>query len=198
MNLQIYDNFLSERDFSSLRNLLYSDDFPWFSSDSMTYDVKKGFTKKLKHTERDLLYHTFYTKQNNLNVNSNHFYFLESIFPFCSDTNNLYQIRTNLVMPSGLDFRHTPYHVDMYHDEVTREQNPLRGAYTGIYYLHGNSTPTIFKTGTFKRKLIFPQKNRLVVFPNEILHAHYLPVNKKRIVINFNFYSKITCNYTIQ
>ena len=74
--------------------------------------------------------------------------------------------------------RHTAYHRDMmkYNAE----------GYVALYYLQGNSSPTIFKNG-FKRKLVFPKKNRLIVFPNRLQHAHYMPVREKRRVINFNF-----------
>ena len=189
MTIQIFDNFLNDKNLEKLESLLYSDNFSWFLSDSMTYDVNKGFKSKIFNVEKNLLFHTFYTKENSLGINSNHFDFIANMFPFCNNLDNLYQIRGNLVMHSGIDFRHTTYHVDMYENESTREKNPIKGAVTAIYYLHGNTSPTIFKTGKLKRKLVFPRKNRMVIFPNETLHAHYLPVNKKRIVINFNLYS---------
>ena len=174
MDISIIDDYLPSYNFQSLLKLLDKGFFPWYESKSQTFE--KRLNTNIFRVESILLYHLFFLKENQSLKTSSYFDTLRNIFPICNNA-DLRLIRANLVLPR-FDIRHTPYHRDMmkYNAE----------GYVALYYLHGNSSPTIFKNG-FKRKLIFPKKNRLIVFPNRLQHAQYLPVRDKRMVINFNF-----------
>jgi hypothetical protein len=113
---------------------------------------------------------------------------LEEIRGYCIITFMiLYQHRKfgfPLIMNGCIHF--SPYVTPLHYTDVSPEEV---NNYTAIFYLHGNSTPTIFKTGLLTRKLVFPKANRIVLFPAYVQHAHYLPVKESRMVINFNFSS---------
>lgn len=181
--IEIIDNFLSEEYYKFLYKEINSGNFAWYlSTTSQTFDTLPAGKVNILNTESRLLFHLFYYAPEQ--KKSFLFDYLNQFFPFMKNP-DLNVVRANLITPFRFDLRHTPYHNDiLFKGKVVEE------GYVAIYYLHGNSTPTIFKTGFLKRKLVFPKKNRLVIFPNTIKHAHYLPVHKERMVINFNFMRK--------
>lgn len=177
--IEIYDNFLSDSKYRSLNEVMRSDQFPWYKAAAMTHSQKPDIKPSPVNTETSLLFHRFYFRGDNYISSS--FNFLLNYFPFLNNS-DLNCVRANLICPSGIDLRHTPYHNDVLTNGMVR-----KNSWVAIYYPHGNASPTIFKTGFLTRKLIFPKTNRLVVFPNRIKHAMYLPTKKDRMVINFNF-----------
>ena len=177
--IEIYENFLSGSKYKSLYEVMRSDQFPWYKAPSMTHSQRPDIKAPLTNKETSLLFHRFYFRGDN--YISSTFNFLLDYFPFLNNI-DLNCVRANLICPSGFDLRHTPYHNDVLTNGLVRESS-----WVAIYYLHGSASPTIFKTGLLSRKLIFPKNNRLVVFPNRIKHAMYLPAKKDRMVINFNF-----------
>jgi hypothetical protein len=181
----IIDNCLGRYQFKSLQTMMFDPSFSWhLTPGEATYQT--AFARRFNKFRKDpkLLVHCFYTSgeydtaRTKDHISPN-FKWFKPLFPFCSNS-DLLQVRANLVMPCGFDIRHTFYHVD---------QRKIDDNYTGIFYLHGDSTPTIFKTGLLTRKLVFPKANRLVLFPAYTKHAHYSPVKERRMVINFNFLS---------
>lgn len=178
--VEIFDNFLEEKKYNLLYEEMNSGRFPWYlSTDNLTFHNKN---LSILNIETKLLFHLFYyAPEKNRSFLFN---FLNYYFPFMSNP-DLNLVRANLITPFRFDIRHTPYHYDLMYNN-----KPMKNSYVAIYYLHGNSTPTIFKTGFLKRKLVFPKSNRLVIFPNTIKHAQYLPVRKERMIINFNFTEK--------
>jgi hypothetical protein len=180
--IYIIDNFLGDYQFQVLYNSFNSQHFPWhYAGKFATYQPNRSRLYNFIRRDPRLLYHNFYDSISTPQVwvSPNHEW-LHTFFPLCN-TPTLLQIRANLILPCGFDMRHSFYHTDVSPEEVNN--------YTAIFYLHGNSTPTIFKTGLLTRKLVFPKANRIVLFPAYVQHAHYLPVKESRMVINFNFSS---------
>ena len=177
--IEIYDNFLSGSKYESLYNFVCSENFSWHKAPAMTYSQRPDIKTCLTNTDTTLLFHQFYFRRDKLM--SSDFNFLSHHFPFLNNL-DLNCVRANLICPSGFDLRHTPYHNDVLTNGSVR-----KNSWVAIYYFHGNTSPTIFKPNFLSRKLIFPKKNRLVVFPNTLKHAMYLPAKNNRMVINFNF-----------
>ena len=182
--IEIIDNFLPEGPYNFLYKEFNDGYFPWYlSTTSQTFEhLPPGKGTNIFNVESRLLFHVFQYDAGK--TRSMYFDFLKQFFPFM-DNEDLNNVRANLVTPFRFDLRHTPYHNDILFNKKVVEEG-----YVAIYYLHGNSTPTIFKTGFLKRRLIFPKKNRLIIFPNTLKHAHYMPVHRERIVINFSFLKK--------
>ena len=177
--IEIYDDFLSDTAYHSLCEGMSNHKFPWFLGEAMTYGERPDTPVSIFNKESSLLYHMFWYAPSR--TKSTYFNFLGRHFPFVHNQ-DLFLIRANLILPTKFDIRHTPYHHDVNNYGV-----PWESAWVAIYYMHGDASPTIFKTGRFKRRLIFPKKNRLIVFPNMLKHALYLPTKRNRRVINFSF-----------
>ena len=169
--IQVIDNYLTENQCNEIERLLLKDfSLPWFLGRGLTYpDINKNPFR----VERKMLFHHF-VFDNNV---SNFFGYISNCFYF-DDIKELINVRANLIMPGMFDIRHSRYHTDYVNKKFK----------TAIYYVNGFNTPTIFKTGHFTRKLVFPKRNRIVIFDGHIEHAHYMPFWKERSVINFNFY----------
>ena len=192
--IYLIDNFLGDYQFKSLYNSINSKPFPWhYAGQFATHQSESSRLFNITRKDPKLLYHTFYSShilgesavpptrsESGEEFISPNYEWFKTYVSLCN-TPTLLQVRANLVMPCGFDMRHTFYHTDVPPEEVNN--------YTAIFYLHGNSTPTIFKTSLITRRLVFPKANRLVMFPAYVQHAHYLPVKNSRMVINFNFSS---------
>lgn len=171
--IKIIDNFLPESKCEEIEHLLLkSYSFPWFLGSGMTKLKQNRINRNPIRKEQKILFHHFIDSYGK----SDFFNYIETTFNL--NYKKCLNIRANLVMPSGIDIRHSRYHTD--HDN-------LENYTTAIYYVNGLNTPTIFNIGNFRRKLIFPKKNRFVIFDGNIEHAHYMPITKERCVINFNF-----------
>lgn len=171
--IKIIDNFLSETKHHEIENLfLKQSSLPWFLSTGMTYLDENKINKNFLRKEVKILHHHFLYNGNK----SLFFDYIQNNFDI--DYQKCINVRANLAMPSGIDLRHSRYHTDC---------SNIKNYITGIYYVNGLNSPTIFKLGKFKRKIVFPQKNRFILFDGNIEHAHYMPPFKERCVINFNF-----------
>ena len=182
MNIEIYDNFLSDDQYKQIHHLMY-DIIPYYPTPTT---VGGGGIDSFFSGESELLFHVF--KGAMSRTISLYYEVIKNIFSF-SDNDDVWVIRANLIEPKGFNLRHIPYHVDMGSDEGAVD------GYVAIYYLHGNTTPTVFKEG-FRRKYIWPKKNRLVIFSNKLFHAHYLPFFNERRVLVFNFRETHPLNFS--
>lgn len=171
--IKIIDNFLPENKCQEIENLFlkhYS--LPWFLGSGMTCLSETKVNKNFLRKEIKILFHHFLDSEGK----SSFFNYIQNNFNI--NYQKCINIRANLVMPSGIDLRHSRYHTDC---------SGIKNYATGIYYVNGFNSPTIFKLGFLKRKLVFPRRNRFVLFDGNIEHAHYMPAFKERCVINFNF-----------
>lgn len=169
--IEIIDDYLPQTDADRIERLFLKDySLPWFVADGMTHFHENN--NPLRY-ETKILYHHFYRSQNHT---SQFLKYITSTFKF--DYKKCLNIRANLTMSNRFDLRHSRYHTDW---------ENYKNYKTYIYYVNGFNTPTILKTGLLSRKLVFPKKNRMLIFDGNIEHANYIPFFKERCVINFNF-----------
>jgi hypothetical protein len=164
--IEIVDDFLPEKEISSLVNLFTGTDFPWYYRMSSTFDNIES------NEDAYLFYHYFVTTNG---VDSS---FMESILPVCEKLNieHLYRAKVNLTVGLNKELI-TPKHVDM--PDVTDNL-------TSILYITGGSGDTILYDKEVKH--VSPKPNRLVTFPGNTMHSVvYSNCNKPRVTLNLNY-----------
>jgi hypothetical protein len=159
MDLEIIDNFLSDKKFNLIKSSLLCEYMPWYFNDYLVY-------------KNDGLYqftHTFYGKKLG-GIVSDYF----SIFDECIaklKINELLRIKANL-NPKTVFHRNTGYHID------------IPNVKTAVYYINTNNGGTKFKNGKFVKSI----SNRIVLFDSNLQHAGITCTDeKRRVVINFNY-----------
>lgn len=162
--LNILDDFLPRNEFENIKQIMLSNNFPWFLND--------GKTDHLNPTESLVDYqfnHLFY--ENGL-ANSDYYYLLSPILRAIHPL-ALVRIKANL-NPYINSIEHYPHHTDYDNEKIT----------TGIFYLTTTDAPTEFQDGT-KCQCV---ENRFVSFNALQAHRGTLLTNKKfRCLINFNY-----------
>lgn len=158
--IKIFDNFLDKKDFTKIKELMLSFDFPWYLN-AVVYETDKDFQ----------FTHIFY----NNNINSNYFEILSPIIdkikPFC-----LLRIKANLLTKTNKIIEHN-MHID-YKSDTNKKIT------TGILYINTNNGYTKFNKG----KIINSVENKFVTFNSNELHTGTTCTDENyRIVINFNY-----------
>jgi len=162
---EVIDNFLDKEIFKEIqKDILWNTHFPWYFSEYNDYCGEKGLDKG-KYT------HIFY---GNNNPNSKYYDLLLPIIEKLKCV-SLITIKINSNSYSDKIIEGT-YHVD--HDH--------KGTKTAIYYLNTNDGYTKFKEN---KKKINSVENRMVVFDSNLEHLGTNTTNnKRRLVLNFNYY----------
>jgi hypothetical protein len=165
-DIKIFDNFLEKNIFLELKNILFSDHFPWYYNDYKS----APFIEEDKHFQ---LIHNFYLNESGGLVSSN---FFNSIFPIIEKINltSLVRVKANLTTKTSENYTYG------FHTDVT-QQDFVK---TGIFYLNSSNGGTIFKDGTIVECI----ENRFIYFPSKLVHSGISATDvKSRIVINFNY-----------
>ena len=187
------DKLVSSNDQDNFENLLTSNNFAWFISENdKTVDEDEYKIRKLKFPnirESVQLSHTFcYPVDNNkTEINSDKYddtikLFNNVMAHFKLNNLEVFRIKANLQMQcesNKLEHHNTP------HIDVSTIKH-----YVAIYYVNDSDGKTILfnKDNTVKIK-VSPKKGRFLVFDGSILHTGSHPIkNKKRMVVNYNFY----------
>jgi len=163
--MKIIDNFLDQKDFKHIKNVMMGRHFPWYYG----YCANNG-KDNLSH-----LTYTFYTTEYTNPVNGE----ITLVKPILDKLNYtaLIRVKANLTYPSinKKDF----YHVD----------NHFKNTTTAVYYLDNNGG-TKFKIKS-KIKHIKSKANRIVIFPTHIAHSvvRHSDNDLGRFVLNFNYYT---------
>jgi hypothetical protein len=155
---EVIDNFIAKDKLEDLRNILMSDDFPWFFSQNVNS----------KDTNNFYFTHTFF---HNSNVNSNYFGIVE---PVLSKLNikDLIRIKGNLY-PRTEQLKNHGQHIDYDFEH--------KGA---IFYINTNNGFTVLEDGT----KIESVENRLLIFDAYKMHNSTNCTDEKvRMNINFNY-----------
>jgi hypothetical protein len=157
------NNFLSKEEFESIeKNILNNPFFPWFPQ---TYKV-------FKNDGENHLTHMFYIEHQPRSR------FLEFLQPIINKLKPTALIR----IKANLSFKENSIRSFLMH---TDQDINLKNIKTGIFYLNTNDGKTIFKNG----KEINSEKNKMVIFPNELEHCGTTHTNTSyRFVINFNWF----------
>lgn len=157
---KVIDNFLPKENFEKLKNLLLSNTISWYYEESMTYNDECFFN------------HCFY---NNSQPKSD-FYF-EYIVPILKKLNclSIIQVRANLLLKKEKQY-FSKFHVD----------NSFK-CKTAIFYINTCNGYTILDK-KLKTK-IKCEENKMLIFDSNIFHCAASQIDdKKRIVINFNYF----------
>ncbi len=176
--MEIIDNFLAEKEFVALRDVIMAPDFDWhFSPGNDETDEERsspGLFTHIVHGESVPFGHS-----------SSCFRLL-----FCSllssvqfpglnrDGVDLARIRLNLncKFPEPVEYQ--------YHRDMTLGNNEYAQWTTAILYINTNNGYTEFEDGT----IVATVANRLVSFPANILHRGVSQTDEEtRILINFNY-----------
>jgi hypothetical protein len=163
---QIIDNFLDPYEFDSVRNLMESNEFPWYFSDTVVKDVEENNINMYQFT------HAFY--KFSVPVSS----YFDGLSPILNKLNYkaLIRIKANLNPATKEIFEHG-YHTDFKNTDSNQK--------TAVFYVNTNNGSTIFEDGT----KIESVANRFIVFDTDLLHTGTTCTDqKRRIVINFNYF----------
>ena len=160
--MEIIDDVLSSEDLQRINNNIFSDQFPWFYNDAVTY--KKD---KFGNDPNYYFTHLFYNKY----ISSD---WLSLIGPIETviNPNVLIRVKANMY-PSTTKLIHHKNHTDY--------KFKHKGA---IFYVNTNDGLTILEDGTEIESI----KNRLLLFDSSLTHHSTSCTNSKcRVNININY-----------
>ncbi len=165
MDFKVIDNFCDIEFYTSLKNYITNEDFPW-----------RRRLKSVEGDESSLGYFT-YNFYNNLKVHSKEY--KTFIIPILKKLNAraVIEVRANLNLEPLYLKNKSLYHVDNFNDH-----------YTSILNLSDNGGGTEFK---LEKDEIFvkSKENRMIILKSNIMHRAVKPnPNEVRYVINFNYY----------
>jgi hypothetical protein len=161
--MKIISNFLEKDNFNNLKNLFYSDNFPWYLAEGVI---------KPKDNQIQFI-HNFYK---NFTISSS---FFNLIYPAVIKLNvvSLIRIKANFLYKTNKIIEHG-YHTDI---EIGTKINSK----TAVLYINTNNGYTKFKNG----KTISSEENKIVIFDTNILHTGSTCTDENtRVVVNFNYY----------
>jgi hypothetical protein len=192
IDIEIFDNCISEDTQTEIENLLFSNYFPWYLScapNHYTVDTKEIGTfndSGLIVKEYIQLVHNFLSdgKAQSPLFDPVHKMMEEFHKNTGIEINGYYRIKANLQTQCNFShekFCNTP-HVD----------TTLIDHMTAIYYVNDSDGDTIILNSAKKNpeiiKTISPKRGRFLVFNGKYYHAGRHPINsEKRVVINFNY-----------
>ena len=154
----IKDNFLNKTDLNNIKDLLLSNNFPWFYSNTQVKAKK----------DCSYFFHSFF---NNNRPNSNYLNALQPILDTLKPV-ALINIRANLMIKKPNS--NSNYHIDG------------QGARTAIFYVNTNNGCTEFKQDQKRVKSV--ENRMLIFSSGLTHRAIGQTDTDQRIVINFNYY----------
>jgi len=170
-DVRIQENFLVEKDFVILRDIVTSGEFPWFFNPFQVYDEEDQSLSPGK------FYHQIYEG----NVPYTQFYNHHLPIMHKLKASILMRIKINLNLRLSEPF-YSPFHTDI--SRLTQDGPPVEFITTSIFYINTNNGYTEFEDGT----KIESVANRLITFPTKTKHRGVTQTDKQtRIVINFNY-----------
>ncbi len=161
---QIIDNFLDEKFYLELNEIIKSENIPWYfkAEDTQNSDNKNGY-----------FCHNLY-----INDQPDSAYYISLMKPILKKLNYISCVEARINLTTrDIDTVESGFHVDQ----------PFKNATTGILYLTDSNARTVLK---IKGKEIFvkSKNNRLLLFDTEIQHkVIYHSDIHKRYVINFTY-----------
>ena len=176
MNYKIYDNFLDEQNFLSIKNIMMGDSFPWFFNEKKTsLNSSAIFLNGEKADEYDFQFtHTFYKDM----VPWSEQYGL--VLPLVEKigAKALVRIKANLT---------TKTTSRVYYGNHTDSNDAPQNLKTAVFYINNNNGVTAFKDGPEIQSI----ENRLVIFDTNLVHTGTSCTDEKtRCLVNINFYDQ--------
>jgi hypothetical protein len=167
VNYKIHDNFLPEEEFLALQNVMLSEYFPWYYTDTILKEYYPGDSTSFDYNF--LFSHVFYF---NGNTSSSH---MSALAPLINKINpfSLLRIKANLYPRTDEIVQHG-WHIDFQNVKFR----------TAVFYLNTNNGKTIFKEGLEVESV----ENRLVEFDTDLYHCSTSCTDAKiRANINLNY-----------
>jgi len=168
--MKIINNFLDQKEFDKLQNIMMGETLPWFFNDGITDLNEKGKIFQFVHA--------FYVYERSfIFVDHNYISILDYLLNKINPT-MLCRIKANLLTKTSNTVENT-FHVD-----IGVLEN-LKQLTTSIFYVNTNNGYTKFEDGTIVESVA----NRMVIFPADMEHTGTSCTDEKtRVVINFNYF----------
>ena len=177
--MKIIDNFLDEESFKKLQSTLLSDTFPWFynpSKVSTEDQARPSPIKGYESKETSQFIHMFLDDEHNSNWSN----WASVIVPIL----NRIRPRVWIRLKASLSNINSEPLVGGWHCDKTDEKGPWRDTTTSIFYINTNNGYTMLENG----EKIPSLENRLVTFPNNVLHTGVSQTDIKiKITLNLNY-----------
>ena len=169
--VSIEDDFLNPREFVKWQDFFMSQTLTWQYSDSVVY---------AEANDKFQFFHMFYIEFVPISP------FMDTITPILNKINpiSLWRVKANLHIRTP-EIDESVFHVDMADLEDSPER--LKEWTTSIFYVNTNNGYTKFEDGTKVESVA----NRMITFPSNLKHHGTTCTDeKRRIVINFNYFKK--------
>ena len=167
--MEIIDNFLEQKDFDELQTIIMGSEFNWVYRTTIDYE---------NDVDKYQFIHGFYEKCFPISP------VIEILNPIINtiDVYALLRIKANLLTRTP-DIIKNQFHTDT----GGMSEEKLKQWTTSIFYVNTNNGYTEFEDGT----KIDSVANRLVTFSTNLKHRGTTCTDqKKRVVINFNYFSR--------
>ena len=159
LDYKIIDNFLEEKIYENIENIIMSADFPWYFQKTMTGKDSSFFS------------HSIYKQH----MVTSSFYEIMSPFLIKMRCNALSEIRLNLTVNKNIH-EFSKWHVDRFYK-----------CFTSIFYVNTNNGYTLLDEE--EKIKIESVKNRMLIFDSQIKHVAVSQTDtERRVVINFNYF----------
>jgi hypothetical protein len=165
MKVNIYNDFLNEKDFNKIKDVMMGSNFPWYYNSYKVYsNTHEDYIKNFQFT------HTFFSENA---IKSEFMYLLDPIIKK-NNIKSLIKVKANLVTFSE--------NIIEYEKHIDTDVHIINK--TGIYYLNDNNGYTVVDD-----KKILSKQNCFVEFDSNIQHFGTNCTDEKiRILINFNYF----------
>jgi len=163
---KVIDNFLDQKTFDEVKNLIQSQGFPWFLCDKVSSNEKKG-------KDNYYFFHQFYDKHQGVTQPTSAYF--KALLPILNklEIKSLIRVKANLYTYVGTQIEHG-FHTDKTYSH--------KGA---IFSINSNNGYTLLEDGT----KIESVENRILLFDPSIKHTSATCTdNVGRINININYF----------
>ena len=157
--MKTIDNFLNDKEFQSLKNIITSPTFPWYFNDSKSEDKDKNFQ----------FIHVFFWEDKILSP------FWNYIAPILDQlkAKKIIRVKANLSTKKDINLK-SKMHID----------TSIENSITSVYYINTSNGFTLFENGKKSKS----EENRITIFDSKIKHCGVdCTDNNIRVVINFNY-----------
>ena len=174
--MKIKDNFLEQKEFDKLQDLMMGDKFAWYYKPTIDSQDDVDDENKFQFV------HMFYTQFVPCSP------FIEELQPIINliQPTALSRIKANLLIKTT-NIVENSFHVDLGEMLVEKQQYWT----TSIFYINTNDGYTEFQDGriAMENTIVKSVANRMVTFPANLRHRGTTCTDEKtRVVINFNYF----------
>tara|TARA_R100001244_G_scaffold119029_1_gene88719 strand:- start:196 stop:735 length:540 start_codon:yes stop_codon:yes gene_type:complete len=177
--MKIIDNFLDKESFKKLQSTLLSDAFPWFYNPSKVVARDQARLSPIKgyESEESLQFtHIFLDNERHYNWSN----WTDHMTPILDKIKPRAWIRVK----ASLSTINSKPLVGGWHYDMGHEDDPSTDTTTSILYINTNNGYTMFENG----EKVLSLENRLVTFPNNVLHTGVSQTDTKiKITLNLNY-----------